>query len=87
TKLMLGGSLFRQKKYAEAEPLLLAGYEGIPEREDMMPVAGRISRTQVMERLVQLYDAWGKKVKADVWRKKLDAHREAGKQAEKPKEK
>jgi tetratricopeptide (TPR) repeat protein len=87
TRLMLGGCLFRQKKYAEAEPLLLAGYEEIREREDKIPVGGGISRTQVLERLVQLYVAWDKKEKADEWRKKLEARKEAGKQPEKPKEK
>jgi tRNA A-37 threonylcarbamoyl transferase component Bud32 len=32
TKSMLGGALLGQKKYAEAEPLLLAGYEGMKQR-------------------------------------------------------
>ena len=31
---LLGGSLLGQKKYAEAEPLLLSGYEGMKQRED-----------------------------------------------------
>ena len=29
--------------------------------------------TEALERLVQLYDAWGKKDKAEEWRKKLEA--------------
>ena len=29
--------------------------------------------TEALERLVQLYDAWGKQDKADEWRKKLEA--------------
>ena len=33
TKSLLGGSLLGQKNYADAEPLLLAGYEGMKERE------------------------------------------------------
>src|SRR5689334_22787803 len=34
---ILGGSLLGQKKYSEAEPLLLSGYEGIKQREDKLP--------------------------------------------------
>jgi hypothetical protein len=34
---MLGGSLLGQKKYAEAEPLLLSAYEGLRQREDRIP--------------------------------------------------
>jgi len=34
---MLGGSLLGQKKYAEAEPLLLSGYEGMKQREVKIP--------------------------------------------------
>ena len=34
TRSMLGGLLLGQKKYEEAEPLLLAGYEGMKEREN-----------------------------------------------------
>ena len=34
---MLGGSLLGQKKYAEAEPLLLSGYEGMKQREEQHP--------------------------------------------------
>ena len=33
TKSLLGGSLLGQKNYSGAEPLLLAGYEGMQERE------------------------------------------------------
>jgi eukaryotic-like serine/threonine-protein kinase len=33
TKSMLGGALLGQKKYAESEPLLLSGLEGMKERE------------------------------------------------------
>ena len=42
TKSMLGGALLGQKKYAEAEPLLLAGYEGTKQREATIPPQIRI---------------------------------------------
>ena len=33
TRSLLGGALLGQQKYADAEPLLLAGYEGLKQRE------------------------------------------------------
>jgi tetratricopeptide (TPR) repeat protein/tRNA A-37 threonylcarbamoyl transferase component Bud32 len=76
---LLGGSLLGQNKYAEAEPLLLAGYEGMRRREDRIPPQGEGQLTAGLERLVQLYDAWGKKDKADPWRKKLAEAKGTGK--------
>ena len=40
TRSLLGGSLIGQKKFAEAEPLILAGYEGMKAREAKIPAAG-----------------------------------------------
>ncbi len=40
TKSLLGGALLGQKKYAEAEPLLLKGYEGMKQREKTIPPSG-----------------------------------------------
>ena len=37
TKSMLGGALLGQKKYADAEPLLKAGYEGMKARAEKIP--------------------------------------------------
>jgi eukaryotic-like serine/threonine-protein kinase len=54
TKSMLGEALLGQKKYADAEPLLLAGYEGIKKREAKIPAQGKIRLTEALERLVQL---------------------------------
>jgi len=70
SKSLLGGSLLGQKKYAEAELLLLAGYEGMKQREEKMHAQDKFLLTEALERLVQLYDAWGQKVKADEWRTK-----------------
>jgi serine/threonine protein kinase/DNA-binding SARP family transcriptional activator len=72
TQSMLGDSLLGQKKYAAAEPLLLAGYEGMHERQAKLPPQGRVHVIEALERLVQLYDAWGKQDKADEWRKKWE---------------
>ena len=53
---LLGASLLGQKKYAEAEPLLLSGYEGLKQREDKIPPAGRIRPQEALQRLVRLYE-------------------------------
>jgi serine/threonine protein kinase/tetratricopeptide (TPR) repeat protein len=77
TKSLLGGSLLGQKKYAEAEPLLLSGYEGLKQREEKIPPIRKVCLREALDRVVQLYDAWGKKDKADEWRKKLQVAKSA----------
>jgi serine/threonine protein kinase/DNA-binding SARP family transcriptional activator len=79
TKSMLGGALLGQKKYSDAEPLLLAGYEGMKKREDKIPPQGKIRVTEALDRLVQLYDATGKNVEATKWRNELAAYNEVKK--------
>ena len=54
---MLGGSLLGQKKYAEAEPLLLSGYKGMKQREAGIPPEGKPRLSETLQRLVQLYGA------------------------------
>jgi hypothetical protein len=73
TQSQLGGSLLGQKNYAEAEPLLRAGYEGLKQREATIPAASKKYLTEALERLVQLYDAWGKPEQAKPWRQQLEA--------------
>jgi serine/threonine protein kinase len=65
---MLGAALLGQHKYAEAEPLLLQGYEGLKQREAHIPSATLVRLTEAAEWLVQLYDAWGKREEAAKWR-------------------
>jgi len=67
----LGGSLLGQKKYAEAEPLIVAGYEGMKAREAKIPPPGKPRFTEAAERVVRLYEEWGKKDKAAEWRTRL----------------
>ena len=71
TRALLGASLLAQTKYAEAEPLLLAGYEGMEAREAKIPPFHKIRLPEAGARIIALYDAWGKKDKADLWRKRL----------------
>jgi tetratricopeptide (TPR) repeat protein len=65
---MLGGSLEGQAKFAEAEPLLLSGYEGVTRRQATIPVQERRVLSETRERIVQLYEAWQKPEKARQWR-------------------
>ena len=53
---MLGGALLGQKKYAEAEPLLVAGYEGMAKLKATIPPQGTIRVAEALDRLVKLYD-------------------------------
>jgi serine/threonine protein kinase len=88
----LGACLLGQKKYAEAEPLLLSGYNGLLKSEDKSPAtfgrqraSGRQSDlTEALERLVQLYQAWNRPTEAARWRKELEAAKEAAKPAANP---
>jgi tetratricopeptide (TPR) repeat protein/predicted Ser/Thr protein kinase len=84
TKSTLGGALLAQKKFADAEPLLLAGYEGMKQRETKIPANGQVRLTEALERLGQLYDATGRKDKAEEWRKKADAAKAPPKPTAKP---
>jgi hypothetical protein len=65
---LLGGALLGQKKYADAEPLLLSGYEGMKQREAKLRFFERKHMTDALDRLVRLYDAWGKPDEAAKWR-------------------
>ncbi len=72
TKSLLGAALLGQKKYSEAEPLLLAGYEGMKQREATIPPPFKILHLiEALERLVQLYEATGNKDKAKEWQSTL----------------
>jgi serine/threonine protein kinase len=71
TESRLGGSLVAQNKFAEAEPLLVSGFDGLKERERDIPPKRRMRIRTALERVVQLYDGWGKKDKANEWREKL----------------
>ena len=62
TRSMLGGALLGQKKYADAEPLLSTGYEGMKAREknpgnDVARLAMKILIPEAVDRLIALYTA------------------------------
>ena len=59
-----------QRNYAEAEPLLLEGYQGMLGRKDRIVVPGRYHLDRAHDWVVQLYQAWGKPQNAAERRKK-----------------
>ncbi len=67
----LGGSLLGRKQYAEAEPLIVSGYEGMKAREARIPPPGKPRFAEGAERVIRLYEEWGKKDKAAEWRTRL----------------
>ena len=69
----VGYALLGQKKHADAEPLLLAGYEGMKEREAKMTALDKVRLAEALERLVVLYEATGDKDKAAAWRAQWEA--------------
>jgi tetratricopeptide (TPR) repeat protein len=75
TQSLLGGALLGQEKHAEAEPLLVQGYAGLKARAAKIPADRRTCLAQALERLVYLYDAWGRPDQAASWRKELEAER------------
>jgi hypothetical protein len=77
-KVMLGEALLGQKKYADAEPLLVQGYEGMKQREarNFPPQVPELRLREALDRLVQLYDAWDKPDQAAKWRKELEKTKE-----------
>jgi serine/threonine protein kinase/tetratricopeptide (TPR) repeat protein len=68
---LLGGCLLGQEKYTEAEPLLLAGYTGLRQREGKIPEAVKTRPAEAANRLVELYTQWNRPADADKWRTAL----------------
>jgi serine/threonine protein kinase/tetratricopeptide (TPR) repeat protein len=76
----LGASLVGERKYAEAEPLLVNAYEGLTrtqkERED--PFSRTLDRQSPLETagwIARMYEEWGKPQQAAEWRQKAGATR------------
>ncbi len=68
---LLGGSQLGQRSPARPSRYVLSGYEGMKAREAKIPAQGKPRMTQAAKRVVELYEAWGRKDKSDEWRKKL----------------
>jgi eukaryotic-like serine/threonine-protein kinase len=69
---LLGASLAGQKKYVEAETLLLGGYRGMFARKSRIGAPDRYHLQLAHQWLVQLYKDWGKPQKAAEMAKELE---------------
>jgi tetratricopeptide (TPR) repeat protein/tRNA A-37 threonylcarbamoyl transferase component Bud32 len=70
-RALLGASLLASQEYAQAEALLIDGYEGLKAREAKIPAPAKHRIAEAGARILELYEAWGKKDKADMWRQKM----------------
>ena len=64
-----------QKKYAEAEPLLLKGYEGMKQREKAIPSEGTTRIPEALDRLIALYTATNKPDEVKKWQAEREKYR------------
>ncbi|MEO2090599.1 MAG: tetratricopeptide repeat protein, partial [Gemmataceae bacterium] len=76
TQALLGAAMLGQKKYEEAEPLLVGGYEGMVKHEKSMPkpIVGGPSpkllarRPEAVDRIIDLYTAIDKPDEVKKWK-------------------
>jgi eukaryotic-like serine/threonine-protein kinase len=68
---LLGWVLLCRGRFAEAEPLIVPGYEGMKAREARIWVPDRRRLREAAERVIRLYEAWDKLEQAQVWKAKL----------------
>ncbi len=68
----LGQALVQLGRNAEAEPLLIAGYEGLRKSESQLPASERKTIAIAGARVVALYTRWGKPEEAQLWQRKLE---------------
>ncbi|HLK66813.1 MAG TPA: serine/threonine-protein kinase [Bryobacteraceae bacterium] len=64
---LLGASLAGQKRFSEAEPLLLSGHRGLRDRQSAIPAGTRRVVDETGQRIAELYKNWGQPDKALAW--------------------
>jgi hypothetical protein len=72
---LLGGILLAQKQYAEAEPPLLQGYEGMKQREWVITAPWRYRLTEAGERVVRYYEETNQPEQARAWQERIKRDR------------
>jgi serine/threonine protein kinase len=70
---VLGAVLLGQKKYEQAEPLLLQGYEGMKQYEATLRAAERPLVAEAGAWVVRFYELTNQPEKARVWQEKVNA--------------
>src|SRR5262249_32604271 len=71
TRSQLGGALLGQGPYAEAGPPVASGSEGVRAREATSPPPAKPRLPEAAQRVVRLYEAWGKPDQAAAWKATL----------------
>jgi tetratricopeptide (TPR) repeat protein len=74
---LLGVSLAGQKRFADAEPLLIAGYEGMLQQKETASASERSDLPARAGSIIKLYQDWGRREKVAEWQQKLQAAKEA----------
>ena len=74
TASMLGASLAGQRRFADAEPLLIEGYEGMATRKPSgnPNFRSRFTLRESGEAILQLYTDWGNAEKRAAWAARLE---------------
>jgi serine/threonine protein kinase len=68
---LLGGALLGQGRHAEAEPSIVAAYEGMKAREAQITAQQKLHLRKAAERVVHLYEGWGRPEEAAAWKARL----------------
>ncbi len=71
TRSLLGGAFVGQGRLAEAEPLVVSGYEGMKALETTIPPQNRPHLGEAAARIIRLYETWGRPELAKAWKEKL----------------
>jgi non-specific serine/threonine protein kinase/serine/threonine-protein kinase len=78
SQVLLGSSLAAQGRFAEAEPLLVDGYNGMTGQTEQIPFEFRSTIDRTLQQIVQMYEHWEKPEKAAAWRNKQFAIQATG---------
>jgi uncharacterized protein HemY len=76
TERMLGEALLGQGRYAEAEPLLRSGYEGIKARAHQTGPVDGVRYAEALDRLIELYTATNNPDEVTKWQAERAKYRE-----------
>ena len=74
TQSMYGGALLGEKKYKEAESLLVEGYQGLKAKADVIPRDSQFIIAEAGQRLLQYYLETKQDAKAEKIRKELKSY-------------
>jgi hypothetical protein len=68
---LLGQAMLGQAHHAEAEPLIVPGYEGMKARESRIIMPERSRLREAAERVIRLYEEWNQTDHATAWKARL----------------